>query len=115
MLTRFVRQVGEGEQGLDYTKVLDKVVKPNNPQDLIKFLKATKKARTIKGVRPEEVKVRFAEKDYSIEAAERLLANALLNPSSLKELTELRKLKPESERAAIIVSKLGGYIFTDRD
>jgi hypothetical protein len=48
-------------------------------------------------------------------AAERVLANALLNPSSLKELTELRKLKPESERAAIIVSKLGGYIFTDRD
>lgn len=48
------------------------------------------------------------------KAAERVLANALLNPASLKDLTELRKLKPESERAAIILSKLGGYIFTDR-
>jgi hypothetical protein len=49
------------------------------------------------------------------KAAERVLANALLNPASLKELTELRKLKPEDERTAIILSKLGGYIFTDRE
>jgi len=39
------------------------------------------------------------------------MANALLNPSSLKELIELRKLKPSTERAAVILSKLGGSIF----
>jgi|TARA_Y100000310_G_scaffold339749_1_gene433424 hypothetical protein len=45
------------------------------------------------------------------KAAERVMANALLNPSSLKELIELRKLKPSTERAAVILSKLGGSIF----
>ena len=48
-------------------------------------------------------------------SANRVLANALLNPASLKEFIELRKLKPESERAAIILAKLGGFIFIDRD
>mgnify|MGYP003653826784 CR=1 FL=1 len=44
-------------------------------------------------------------------ASDRVIANAMLNPASLKELVELRKLKPNSERAAIILSKLGGHIF----
>ena len=44
-------------------------------------------------------------------ASDRVIANAMLNPASLKELVELRKLKPNSERAAIILSKLGGSIF----
>ena len=124
LLTRFVRQVGEGEQGLDYTKVLDKVVKPNNPQDLIKFLKATKKARTIKGVRPEEVKVRFAEKDYSIEAAERLLAEFTERGTEASVLRQGIKLaKDQRDRAADIArtaatgeeetrQKLAGAFFT---
>ena len=43
--------------------------------------------------------------------SDRVIANAMLNPASLKELVELRKLKPNSERAAIILSKLGGSIF----
>lgn len=45
-------------------------------------------------------------------ARERVIANALLNPQSLKELVELRKLKPNSKKAAIILGKLGGSIFT---
>ena len=45
------------------------------------------------------------------KASERVMANALLNPQSLKELVELKKLKPNTERAAIILSKLGGSIF----
>jgi len=44
-------------------------------------------------------------------ASERIIANALLNPQNLKELVELRFLKPNSERAAIILGKLGGSIF----
>jgi hypothetical protein len=46
------------------------------------------------------------------KASERVIANALLNPQSLKELVELKKLKPNTERAAIILGKLGGSIFT---
>ena len=45
------------------------------------------------------------------KASERVMANSLLNPASLKELVELRKLKPNTEKAAIILSKLGGSIF----
>ena len=45
------------------------------------------------------------------KASERVIANALLNPQSLKELVELKKLKPNTERAAIILGKLGGSIF----
>ena len=45
------------------------------------------------------------------KASERVMANALLNPQSLKELVELKKLKPNTERAAIILGKLGGSIF----
>jgi hypothetical protein len=45
-------------------------------------------------------------------ARERVIANALLNPQSLKELIELRKLKPNSKKAAIILGKLAGSIFT---
>ena len=46
-------------------------------------------------------------------AAERIMANALLDPQSLKELIELRKLKPNTTRAVAILSKLGGSIFID--
>ena len=45
------------------------------------------------------------------KGSERVIGNALLNPTSLKELVELRKLKPTSKRAAVILGKLGGYIF----
>jgi len=45
------------------------------------------------------------------KASERVMANALLNPTSLKELIELRKLKPSSARAAYILGKLGGSMF----
>ena len=41
----------------------------------------------------------------------RVIKNALLNPQSLKELIELKNLKPSSKRAAIILHKLGGDIF----
>jgi hypothetical protein len=43
--------------------------------------------------------------------SEMVIANALLNPASLKDLAALRVLKPTSERAAEILGKLGGYIF----
>jgi len=46
-------------------------------------------------------------------AAERIMADALLDPQSLKELIELRKLKPNTTRAVAILSKLGGSIFID--
>jgi len=46
------------------------------------------------------------------KASERVMANALLNPQSLKELVELRKLKPNTRKAAIILGKLGGSVFT---
>ena len=45
------------------------------------------------------------------KAAERVMANALLNPSSLKELIELRKFKPNTKEAIAILSKLDGSIF----
>ena len=45
------------------------------------------------------------------KGSERVIGNALLNPTSLKELVELRKLKPNSKKAAEILGKLGGYIF----
>jgi len=41
----------------------------------------------------------------------RVIKNALLNPQSLKELVELKNLKPSSKRAAIILHKLGGDFF----
>jgi len=41
------------------------------------------------------------------------MANALLDPQSLKELIELRKLKPNTTKATAILSKLGGSIFID--
>ena len=44
-------------------------------------------------------------------ASNRVIKNALLNPQSLRELIELRNLKPSSKRAAIILHKLGGDIF----
>ena len=44
-------------------------------------------------------------------ASNRVIKNALLNPQSLSELIELKKLSPSSKRAAIILSKLGGNIF----
>jgi len=45
------------------------------------------------------------------KAAERVMANALLNPQSLRELIELRKLKPNTTQAIAILSKLDGSIF----
>ena len=44
-------------------------------------------------------------------ASNRVIGNALLNPQSLKLLIELKNLKPNSKRAAIILHKLGGHIF----
>ena len=45
------------------------------------------------------------------KAAERVMANALLNPQSLKELIQLRKFKPGTKEAIAILSKLDGSIF----
>ena len=45
------------------------------------------------------------------KAAERVMANALLSPQSLRELIELRKLKPDTTQAIAILSKLDGSIF----
>lgn len=47
--------------------------------------------------------------------AERILANALLNPESLKELIKLRTLSPKSKEAVAILSKLGGNLFIDEE
>ena len=44
-------------------------------------------------------------------ASNRLIARALLNPTSLKEFVALRQLKRGSKQAAIILGKLGGSIF----
>ena len=44
-------------------------------------------------------------------AAERIMANALLDPQSLKELVKLRYLKSSDKEAIAILSKLGGSIF----
>jgi len=45
------------------------------------------------------------------KAAERVMANALLNPQSLRELINLRKFKPGTKEAIAILSKLDGSIF----
>ena len=45
------------------------------------------------------------------KAAERVMANALLNPRSLRELINLRKFKPGTKEAIAILSKLDGSIF----
>ena len=45
------------------------------------------------------------------KAAERVMANALLNPQSLRELINLRKFKPNTKEAIAILSKLDGSIF----
>jgi len=45
------------------------------------------------------------------KAAERVMANALLNPTSLKELISLRNFKPNTKEAIAILSKLDGSIF----
>ena len=47
--------------------------------------------------------------------AERILANALLNPESLKELIRLRKLPSKSKEKVAILSKLGGNLFIDEE
>ena len=44
-------------------------------------------------------------------SSNRLLARALLNPNSLKDLIALRTMKKGSKAAAIILAKLGGSIF----
>jgi len=44
-------------------------------------------------------------------ASNRVIKNALLNPQSLRELIELKNLKPGSKRAVIILNKLGGHTF----
>lgn len=46
-------------------------------------------------------------------ASNRVIANALLNPQSLKSLIELKNLKPGTKRATIILHKLGGHVFVD--
>jgi len=48
-------------------------------------------------------------------ASNRLLARALLNPDSLKDLIALRKMKKGSKQAAVILSKLGGSMFLVQD
>jgi len=45
------------------------------------------------------------------KAAERVMANALLNPATLKELISLRNFKPNTKEAIAILSKLDGSIF----
>jgi len=45
------------------------------------------------------------------KSSDRVLANALLNPQNLKELIELKKLKPNTKRAAYILGKLGGLSY----
>jgi hypothetical protein len=45
-------------------------------------------------------------------ASNRVIARALLDPNSLKDLLALRKLKTGSKQAAVILAKLGGSIFT---
>jgi hypothetical protein len=47
--------------------------------------------------------------------AERILANALLNPESLKELIRLRKLPSKSKERIAILSKLGGNLFINEE
>ena len=44
-------------------------------------------------------------------ASNRVIARALLDPNSLKDLLALRNLKTSSKQAAVILSKLGGSIF----
>ena len=44
-------------------------------------------------------------------ASNRVIARALLNPTSLKDLLALRQLPRNSKRAAAILAKLGGSIF----
>ena len=44
-------------------------------------------------------------------ASNRVIARALLDPNSLKDLLALRKLKTGSKQAAVILAKLGGSIF----
>ena len=45
-------------------------------------------------------------------ASNRVIARALLDPNSLKDLLALRTLKTGSKQAAVILAKLGGSIFT---
>lgn len=47
--------------------------------------------------------------------SDRIFANALLNPESLKELIRLRNLPRGSKEAVAILSKLGGSVFIDRE
>ena len=44
-------------------------------------------------------------------ASQRVIRNALLNPESLDELIQLKKLKPNTKKAAYILGKLGGLSF----
>ena len=44
-----------------------------------------------------------------------MIARALLNPDSLKDLIALRKLSKTSKAAAVILAKLGGRIFMVQD
>ena len=48
-------------------------------------------------------------------ASNRMIARALLNPDSLKDLISLRKLSKTSKAAAVILAKLGGSIFMVQD
>ena len=48
-------------------------------------------------------------------ASNRLIARALLNPDSLKDLIALRKMKTGSKAAAVILAKLGGSSFLVQD
>jgi hypothetical protein len=48
-------------------------------------------------------------------ASNRMIARALLNPNSLKDLIALRKLPKTSKAAAVILAKLGGSIFLVQD
>ena len=41
------------------------------------------------------------------------MKNAFIDPESLEELIKLRKLKPSTKEAIVILSKLGGSIFID--
>ena len=48
-------------------------------------------------------------------ASNRMIARALLNPNSLKDLIALRKLSKKSKAYSVILAKLGGSIFMVQD
>ncbi len=66
----FVKNVNRSpDQTVSVSKILDDVVKPNDPESLTKFLRAIKGIRPIRAVEPEAPTVRYAEQDLTIPQA----------------------------------------------